>query len=81
MKLTLDETKNNPHLCSPQGRKRKAEKLGKKGGNGRPKIKKNKIWELKKGSYLCTPETNEGNFGKQKGKKLNAMLSASHQKV
>jgi hypothetical protein len=49
----LDSKEKKSHLCSPQTRKRKEGKRGKK---RQTKIKKNKVCKFKKGFYLCSPK-------------------------
>jgi len=61
--------KINLTFATRKRRKGKASGLDRNVEKGSPKKIKNKIWRLKKGSYLCTPETNEGNFEKKEGKR------------
>ncbi|GAB3928514.1 hypothetical protein GCM10028827_22180 [Mucilaginibacter myungsuensis] len=53
------------HSANEEKKSSKEQRIQRKAA---PEKIKNKIWENKKGSYLCTPETNEGNFGETKRK-------------
>jgi len=65
-------------------RKRRKEKAARLDRNPEKAVQKNKkyfIWKTKKGSYLCTPETNEGNFEKKREKRLAATANGIEKKV